>query len=110
MRRANGPVLGRMASESYHLACRYVPKGDIKKRIRTVSRWSSLLHRRQFRDGEHPASELWTAIGEIAETALCRDVKSGCEGQVRHGRGSLHQRIGHTVFKYIGHALGTEYL
>ena len=32
-------------------------------------------------------------------------IKGNCEGQVRHAGYPLHQRIGHTRLKMIGHAL-----
>jgi hypothetical protein len=53
----------------------------------------------------------WGAAGsEITETALCRDIESHCEAQVRHSWRALHQRISYTTLKYIGHALCTRYL
>jgi hypothetical protein len=53
---------------------------------------------------------LRAAISEITEGAFARHIKSYCEGQVRHSRHPLHQRIRHTPLKYIGHALGAGYL
>ena len=50
------------------------------------------------------------ANDEIAETALCRDVESHCEDQMRHVQRALHQWVGYAVLKYVGHTLGARYL
>ena len=64
------------------------------------------MHRRELGHGAHPGSKLWAADSNISKAALCSDVESHCEGQVRHSRRPLHQRIGYTSLKFIRHTLG----
>jgi hypothetical protein len=73
-----------------------------------ASRWSRPLHRRELRDRAHPGGEPRAVGSEIAEAALCGDVESHCENQVRHSRRTLHQRIGYAILEHVGHALRTR--